>query len=215
MKKCRMSINLVEGSPVGQYCIFFCFFFVVSCSLYFLCGCGCFCAHETSGCLLPTLNALPDVARRMVELPLTRCHILGELSIPIDGLQAPPHQDMHDVTTRHLWRLVAGSGAKQATCLVVKKLVKLVCMAMTVTVLFMSCALHGCCSEWEIDNRFNRSPTCLSAFAEEELLNRLWGCEVAAKGQHCADIGETDAYTVAVIRSQCPAQVAYLSFWQI
>ena len=49
-------------------------------SLYFLCGCGCFCAHETSGCLLPTLNALPDAARRMVELPLTRFHILGELS---------------------------------------------------------------------------------------------------------------------------------------
>jgi hypothetical protein len=51
---------------------------------------------------MPTLNALPDVARRMVELPLTRFHILGELSIPIDGLQAPPHQDTHDVTTRHL-----------------------------------------------------------------------------------------------------------------
>lgn len=96
---------------------------------------------------MPTLNALPDVARRMVELPLTRFPILGELSIPIDGLQAPPHQDTHDVTTRHLRRLVAGSGAKQATCSVAKKLVKLVYMAMTVTVLFMSCALHGCCSE--------------------------------------------------------------------
>ncbi|CAL1163445.1 unnamed protein product [Cladocopium goreaui] len=55
---------------------------------------------------MPTLNALPDVARRMVELPLTRFPILGELSIPIDGLQAPPHQDTHDVTTRHLRRAV-------------------------------------------------------------------------------------------------------------
>ena len=49
---------------------------------------------------MPTLKVLPDVARRMVELPLTRSHILGELLC-----------------------LVAGSGAKQATHLVAKKLV--------------------------------------------------------------------------------------------
>jgi hypothetical protein len=60
------------------------------------------------------------------------------------------------------------------------------------------------------DNRFNRSPTCLSAFAEEELLNRLWGCEVAAKGQHCADIGETDAYSSHQITVSCTSRISFL-----